>query len=166
MRTRRCDFCARATASLYACTACGDGGFCRTCIKGHTCAGLRRVPWFAALTLLLSACSVDFSAPPSWQEAARDIAIEQALPTGLPEPGPRPASFRCTVVTSVGLMTVSGDSPAWTTFELEGRQPTTVPTPANGFISVDLRDGTDVFVYGDLLVFDGASTRLGDPECQ
>ncbi len=119
----------------------------------------------ALALLLVAGCSVEFQAPPSWQEAARDIAIEHTLPAGLPEPGPRPASFSCTVVTPVGLMTVSGDSPAWTTFELEGRKPTTVPTPPSGFISVDLRDGTDVFVYGDLLVFDGASTRLSEPPC-
>lgn len=37
MPDKRCSFCGSKTISTYGCVDCGSGGFCKRCVKLHTC---------------------------------------------------------------------------------------------------------------------------------
>lgn len=76
--------------------------------------------------------------------------------------GPRPASFSCTVETESGSLTVSGDDPHVTRFELEGEPPIAVQS-ADPVTDV-LMGGVEIVVVGDVLVVGERVWRLGDCE--
>lgn len=117
--------------------------------------------------LALASCGgLSFETPASWESQLAEYSAEYGLPGTLPEPGARPAEFECTVETSVGMMTLTDEEPAPSTGVLLIGAGGTVdwrvlPMPADGVLSFDLVDGTDVYLIGDLLVFDGAFSRMG-----
>lgn len=111
--------------------------------------------WLAVCLLALSitlGCS--FETPDDALDGLREYAVAQRYP----EPGPRPDSFACTL----GAVTVWGDDPHETTFQLEGEKPFTVRSED---AVTDVRLGGEiVIVVGDLLVVGDEWVRLGDCE--
>lgn len=105
-----------------------------------------------AAALLLCACSFEFP------ETTADGIADWALLQSLPEPGPRPSSFLCTL----GNLTVWGNLPNVTHFQVEGKEP--VHVRSEDEITDVHMSGVLVIVVGDLLVVGGEWVRLGNCE--
>lgn len=123
----------------------------------------------AACLVLLSAvaCSTEltFQAPQTWEERYAELATEYGLPDSFPDPGQRPEQFSCSIWSPVGCLLVQGSDPELTTLHVlsvDGvwSAGVTLPMPDNGVLSVDLTDGTDVYIIENLVIFDGAYTEL------
>lgn len=106
------------------------------------------------LRLLLALCACSFETP----DATLDAVADYALLTTLPTPGPRPASFECTL----GNLTVWGDDSHVTSFQVEGKEP--VHVRSEDAITDVHMGGVLVIVVGDLLVVGETWIRLGDCE--
>ena len=104
--------------------------------------------------LLLALCACSFEVPDQTLDAVADYALLTTLPT----PGERPDSFECTL----GNLTVWGDSPKVTSFQVEGKEPVHVRSE-DGVTDVHM-SGTLVIVTGDLLVVGEQWLRLGSCE--